>query len=89
MAERRRAGIAGIYQAILMNLTCTDVMLAAIRDAARARASTPQTLARKRSKGYAPRTVAARPSATSSNDEEVTVLNKTGAPPAFHGAYLH
>ena len=86
MAERRRAGLAGIYHATLMYLTCTDVMLAAIRDmAARARASTPQTLARKRSKGYALRTVAARPSATSSYDEDVTVLNETGAPPAFQG----
>ena len=38
MAERRRAGLAGIYHATLMYLTCTDVMLAAIRDmAARAR----------------------------------------------------
>ena len=60
MAERRRAGLAGIYHATLMYLTCTDVMLAAIRDmAARARSSTPQTLARKRSKGYSPRIVVA------------------------------
>ena len=67
-----------------MYLTCTDVMFAAIRDmAARARASTPQTLAHKRSKGYA------RPSVTSSDDEEVTVINYTGALLAFHGVYLH
>ena len=65
--------------------TCTDVMLAAIRDmAARARASTPQTLARKRSKGYAPCIVAAGTYPTTSDDEEleVIVINETGAPPA-------
>ena len=90
MAELHRAGLAGIYHATHMNLTCTDFMLAAIRDmATRARASTQQTLARKWSKGYALLTVAAGPSATSSDDEEVTVLNETGAPPAFHGVYLH
>ena len=50
--ERQRAGIAGIYDSILMYNTCTDVMLAAIRAMA-ARASTPQTLERKRNKGYA------------------------------------
>ena len=82
MAERRRAGLAGIYHATLMYLTCTDVMLAAIRDmAARARASTPQTLARKRSKGYAPRKVAAGTYAKSSEDEDVTILHETGTPP--------
>ena len=88
MAERRRAGLAGIYHATLMYLTCTDVMLAAIRDmAARARASTPQTLASKQSKGsckqaeQAPRIVAAGTHATSSEDEDVTVLNETGVPP--------
>ena len=89
--ECQRAGLAGIYHATLVYLTCTDALLAAIRAMA-AQVSTPQTLARKRSKGcavYAPRTVAAGPSATSSDDEEVTVLNETGAPPAFHGAYLH
>ena len=47
--EPQRAGIEGIYHATLMYLTCTDVRLAAIRAMA-ARASTPQTLARKRSK---------------------------------------
>ena len=53
-------------------------LLAAIRDmAARARTSTPQTFARKRSKGYAPRLVAI--GKYPSNDEEVTVLNETGA----------
>ena len=53
-------------------------LLAAIRDmAARARTSTPQTLARKRSKGYAQRLVAI--GKYPSNDEEVTVLNETGA----------
>ena len=45
--------------------------------------STPQTLARKRSKGYAKRIVAGGLDATSSEDEEVTVLNETGAPLAF------
>ena len=90
MAERRRAGLAGIYHATRTYITCTYVMLAAIQNmAARARASTPQTLARKRIKDYAPRTVAAGPSATSSDDKEVTVLNETGAPPASHGVYLH
>ena len=89
MTKRRRAGTAGIYRATLMYLACTHVMRAAIRAMA-ASASTPQTLARKRSKGYAPRTVAARPSATSSDDEQVTVLNETGVlPPAFHGVYLN
>ena len=48
MAERRRAGIAGIYHATLVYLACTHVMLAAIQ-AMTARATTPQTLARKRS----------------------------------------
>ena len=71
-----------------MYLTCTDVMLAAIRAMA-ARASTPQTLARKRSKGYAPRIVAAGTYATTSDDEEVTVINETDAPPAFNGVYIH
>ena len=56
-------------------------MLAAIRATA-ARASTPQTLARKRSKGYAPRILAAGTYATTSDDEEVIVINETGAPPA-------
>ena len=51
--ERQRAGIEGIYHAAFMYLTCIDVMLAAIRDMV-ARASTPQTLARKKSKGYTP-----------------------------------
>ena len=51
---------------------------AAIREmAARARTFTPQTLARKRSKGYAPRLVAI--GKYPSDDEAVTVLNKTGA----------
>ena len=92
MVEHQRVGIAGTYHAAHMYVTCTDVMLAAIRDmAARARSSTPQTLARKWSKGYAPRIVAAGTYATSSEDklEEVTVLNETGAPPAFRGVYLH
>ena len=81
MTERRRSGIAGIFHATPMYLTCTDVMLAAIR-AMVARASTPQTLARKRSKGYAPHIVAAGTYATTCDDEEVTVINETGAPPA-------
>ena len=41
--ERQRAEIDGMYDAILMYNTCTDVMLAAIRTMA-AHASTPQTL---------------------------------------------
>ena len=80
MAERRRAGLECqcIYHATLMYLTCTDVMLAAIRDmAARARASTPQTLARKRSKGYAPRLVAT--GTYSSDYEDVIIVNETGS----------
>ena len=49
-------------------------LLAAIRDmAARARTSTPQTLARKRSKGYAPRLVAI--GKYPSDDEEVIVID--------------
>ena len=80
--ERQREGIEGIYDAILMYNTCTDVMLAAIRDMA-ARASTPQTLARKRSKGYAPRIVAAGTyPTTSDDDDDVIVINETGSPPA-------
>ena len=52
---------------------------AAIRAmAARASTSTPQTLARKKSKGYAPRIVAMGYGKYPSDDEEVTVLNKTG-----------
>ena len=83
MIECQRAGIEGIYDAILMYNTCTDVMLAAIRKMA-ALASTPQTLERKRSKGYAPRIVAAGAYPTTSDDEEleVIVINETGAPPA-------
>ena len=56
-------------------------MLAAIRAMA-ARASTPQTLARKRNKGHALRIVATGTYPTTSEVEEVTVLNETGAPPA-------
>ena len=92
MAESCRAGLGGICHATLMfpSIPCTDVMLAAIQDmAARARASTRQTLARKRSKGYAQRMVAAGTYATLSEDDEVTVLNETGAPAAFHGVHLH
>ena len=89
--ERQRAEIEGIYHATLMYLTCTDVMLEAIRDmtAPASTLQTPQTLARKRSKGYAPRIVATGTYSTTSDDEEVTVLNEKGAPPAFHGIYLH
>ena len=50
-------------------------MLAGIRAMA-ARASTPQTLALKRSKGYAPR--------TTSDDEDVIFVKEIGA----HTAYL-
>ena len=79
--ERQRVGIEGISLATLMYVTCTDVVLAAIRAMA-ARASTPQTLARKRSKGYAPRILAAGTYPTTSDDEKVIVINETGAPPA-------
>ena len=58
-------------------------MLAAICDMA-ARASTPQTLVRKRSKGYAPRIVAAGTYATTSDDEDVIFVKEIGA----HTAYL-
>ena len=43
MANRSRAGLAGVYHATLMYLACTHVMLEAIRAMA-ARASTPQGL---------------------------------------------
>ena len=88
MANRSRAGLAGVYHATLMYLACTHVMLAAIQAMA-ARASTPQTFARKRSKGYALRIVAGGLYDTSSEDEEVIVQNETGAPLAFHSVYLH
>ena len=51
-------------------------MLAAIRDMA-ARASTPQTLERKRNKGYAPRD-------DEDNDEDVIFVKESGT----HTAYL-
>ena len=52
---------------------------AAIRAmAARTSTSTPQTLARKKSKGYAPRIVAMGYGKYPSDDEAVTVLNKPG-----------
>ena len=81
VAKRRRTGIAGICRASLMYLACTRVLLAAIR-AISASVSTSQTLARKRSKGYAPRIVAGGLDTTSSEDEQLegTVLNETGAP---------
>ena len=53
-------------------------MLAVIRAMA-ASMSTPQTLARKRSKGYAPRIAAGGLDTTSSGDEEGTAVNDTGA----------
>ena len=75
---RQQAGIEGIYQAKHMFLHTLMVCLhAAIRAmAARASTSTPQTLARKKSKGYAPRLVAI--GKYPSDDEAVTVLNKPG-----------
>ena len=79
MAKRSRLGNAGIYRATLMYLACTHVMLAAIRAMA-ASVSTLQTLARKRSKGRAPRIVAGGLDTTLSEDEQGTVLNETGAP---------
>ena len=53
---------------------------AAIREMA-ARTSTPQTLVRKRSKGYAPRLVANLLAIGKypSDDEEVIVIDETGA----------
>ena len=57
-------------------------MIAAIRKMA-ARASTPQTLARKRSKGYAPRIVAAGTYATTSDDEDVIFVTESGTHTAF------
>ena len=71
MAKRSRAGTAGIYRAALMYLVCTHVLLSAVRAMA-ASISTPQTLARKRSKGYALRIVAGGLDTTSSEDEEGT-----------------
>ena len=82
MAKCRRAGTAGIYRATLMSLACTHVMLAAIQAMA-AKVSTPQTLARKRSKCYVHRIAAGGLDTTSSEDEEETILNETGVPPAF------
>ena len=61
---------------------------AAIREMA-ARTSTPQTLVRKRSKGYAPRLVAI--GKYPSDDEEVIVIDETGARPwrRRRGVYFH
>ena len=78
---RQQAGIEGIYQAKHMYLHTLMVCFhAAIRAmAARARTSTPQTLARKKSKGYAPRLVAmGYGKDPSDDDEDVTFLIKTG-----------
>ena len=73
-----RAGISGIYRATLMYLACTHVMLAAITATA-ASVFTPQTLARKWSKGFAQRIAAGGLDTTSSGDEEGTAVNDTGA----------
>ena len=78
MAKHRRVDIAGIYRATLKFLTCSHVILTVIRAMA-ASVSTPQTLARKWSKGYAPRIVAGRPDTTTSEDEHGTAVNETGA----------
>ena len=80
MANCRRLGNAGICRATLMYLACTHVMLAAIRAmAASESVSTPQTLAHKRRKGYAPSIVAGGPDTTSSEDGQGTILDETGA----------
>jgi hypothetical protein len=80
MARRHHQGTAGIYRGAL-NLAYTDALLAAIQAMA-ASVSTLQTLARKRSKGYAQRLVAGGVECTSSEEEYGTVLNETGAQPA-------
>ena len=60
-----------------MYRTHTDVILAAIQEmASRARASTPQTLERKRSRGYASRIGA---TGTYSSDDDVIIVNETGS----------
>ena len=82
MSKHRRLGNAGIYRATLLHLAFTHVMLAAIRAMAPS-VSTPQTHARKRSKGRAPRIVAGGLDTTLSEVEQGIVLNETGAPPAF------
>ena len=68
---RQQAGIEGFCDAECMFVHALMLCLhAAIRAmAARARPSTPKTLERKRSKGYAPRL----------DDEEVIVIDETGA----------
>ena len=50
--------------------------------------STPQTLARKRSMGYAPRIVAGGLDTTSSEDEQGTAVNETGARFVCFTAYI-
>ena len=45
--------------------------------------ATPKTLARKRSKGYAPRIVAAGTYATTSDDEDVIFVKESGTHTAF------
>ncbi len=69
MAKRRRLGIECIHAVTLwymraQKLAITDKLLAAIRAMA-----TPQTLARKGSKGYAPCLVAGGIDNSSSEDE--------------------
>ena len=68
---RQQAGIEGFCDAECMFVHALMLCLhAAIRAmAARARPSTPKTLERKRSKGYAPRL----------DDEDVIVIDETGA----------
>ncbi len=65
-----------VYIVLALNLACTHVLLAAIR-AITATMSTPQTLARKRSEGYALHLVAGADT-TSSEEEHDTVLKKKG-----------
>ena len=88
MAKRHRLGNTGICRATLMYLACTHVLLAAIRAMAES-VSTPQTIARKLSKGYVPRIVADGQDTTSSEEEQGAVLNETGSPLALHSVNLH
>ena len=80
---RQQAGIEGFSDAEYMLVHALMLCLhAAIRAmAARARPSTPKTLERKRSKGYAPRL----------DDEDVIVIDETGARPwrRRRGVYFH
>ncbi len=81
MARRGCEGTTGIHIVCAQTLACTDALLVTIQATA-ARVSTPQTLARKRSKGYAPRLVVGGVDTTSSDEEQATALNDTGVPSA-------